>query len=72
MFDCISCSKESISRFWGTSLNIFGGWAMMNSCASPSATKPRAQTGRSSWRKPGLPGIVLGLAPILWLICLYN
>ena len=72
MLEFILGSKESISRFWGTSLNIFGGLVKMASCAWPSATRPRAQKVRPSWRKPTLPSNVFRLAPILWLICLYN
>ena len=63
-------SIKSISRFWGTSLNTFGGLGSVWACNSPSATRPRAQTGRSSWRKPGLRAKVFGLAPIICLICL--
>ena len=72
MLEVIPGPKESISRFWGTSLDIFGGVTGLWACASPSATRPRAQTGRSSWRNDGTGANVLGLAPILWLICLYN
>ena len=72
MLEVIQGLPKSISRFSGTFLNIFGGVTELAVCALPSATRPRAQKVERSWRKPALRAKVIELAPILWLICLYN